>query len=134
MVKEMSDQWVNVQTKIDELADGLLPEFMQTGIAAGSDLVTGLAEQLAAEGKTLAKLGKKIAKPVGANFKAQLMADVAEALRAVEASASAARAEKVAQAEAEAARLTEQAVAQAIGRIVSQGDARTGRNVSPVLA
>jgi hypothetical protein len=62
------------------------------------------------------------------------MADVAEALRAVEASASAARAEKVAQAEAEAARLTEQAVAQAIGRIVSQGDARTGRNVSPVLA
>jgi hypothetical protein len=134
MVKEMSDQWVNVQTKIDELAQGLLPEFMQTGIAAGSDLVTGLAEQLAAEGKTLAKLGKKIAKPVGANFKAQLMADVAEALRAVEASASAARAEKVAQAEAEAARLTEQAVAQAIGRIVSQGDARTGRNVSPVLS
>jgi hypothetical protein len=134
LIPALQEHWVNVVENARLLASELPPDFRETGIMSGTEMVTGLAEQLQAETKTLASLGKKIAKPVGANFKAQLMADVAEAIRAVEASASAARAEKVAQAQAEAARLTEQAVAQAIGRIVSQGDARTGRNVSPVLS
>jgi hypothetical protein len=127
MVKELSDQWTNVQAKITTLTGGLIPEFLQTGIASGKDLVTGLTQQLQNEVGTLGKIGKQIAKPVGAEFKAQIAGDIAEALKQVEAASSAARAEKVAQAERQAAALTEQAVAQALGNIIGRSDARTGR-------
>jgi uncharacterized protein YoxC len=127
MVKELSDQWTNVQAKITTLTGGLIPEFLQTGIASGKDLVTGLTQQLQNEVGTLGKIGKQIAKPVGAEFKAQIAADIAEALKQIEAASSAARAEKVAQAERQSAALTEQAVAQALGNIIGRSDARTGR-------
>jgi len=127
MVKELSDQWTNVQAKITSLTGGLLPEFLQAGIASGKDLVTGLTEQLQTEVGTLGKIGKQIAKPVGAQFKAQIATDIAAALAQVEAASSAARAEKVAEAQRNAASMTEQAVAQALGNIIGRSDARTGR-------
>ena len=127
LVPTMSDKWVSVQNKINELGVQLVPEFLNQGIADAQALVTGMASQLAQEGGRLSKLGKEIGKPVGASFKAQILEDVAEAVRAVEASASAARAEKVAQASAQQARMTETAVAQALQSLVQKADARTGR-------
>lgn len=133
MVPAMAESWVNVQNKIDELTAPLIPDFLQTGIALGGELVTGLGNRLEEEVKTLAKLGKNMGKPVGAAFKAQIAKDVAAAVRNVEAAATAARAEKVAQAEAAALRLTQQSVGDAFARIVADADKRNGRNVAPVL-
>lgn len=127
LVPTMSDKWVGVQDKINELGVQLVPEFMNQGIADAQALVEGMATQLAQEGGRLSKLGKEIGKPVGASFKAQILEDVAEAVRAVEAAATAARAERVAQASAQQARITEQAVAQAVASLVAKSDARTGR-------
>ena len=127
LVPTMSDKWVNVQNKINELGVQLVPEFINQGIADAQALVNGMAQQLAQEGGRLSKLGKEIGKPVGASFKAQILEDVAEAVRAVEAAATAARAEKVAQTSARQAAITETAVAQAISSIVAKADARMGR-------
>jgi len=127
LVPTMSAKWVDVQNKINELGVQLVPEFLNQGVADAQALVTGMATQLAEEGGRLSKLGKEIGKPVGASFKAQILEDVAEAVRAVEASATAARAERVAQASAQQARITEQAVAQALASVVAKADARTGR-------
>ena len=127
LVPTMSAKWVDVQNKISELGVQLVPEFLNQGIADAQALVSGMAQQLAQEGGRLSKLGKEIGKPVGASFKAQILEDVAEAVRAVEAAATAARAEKVAQASARQAAITETAVAQAISSIVAKADARTGR-------
>lgn len=127
LVPTMSAKWVDVQNKINELGVQLVPEFLNQGVADAQALVTGMATQLAEESGRLSKLGKEIGKPVGASFKAQILEDVAEAVRAVEASATAARAERVAQASAQQARITEQAVAQALASVVAKADARTGR-------
>lgn len=127
LVGTINDKWIGVQEAIRVQTEALIPEFLQTGIAAGTDLVTGLAQQIRDEQKTLERLGKQLAKPVGAEFKAQLAADIAEAIKAAGAATSAARAEKVAEAERAAAALTEQAVAQALGNIIGRSDARTGR-------
>lgn len=127
LVGTINDKWIGVQEAIRVQTEALIPEFLQTGIAAGTDLVTGLAQQIRDEQKTLERLGKQLAKPVGAEFKAQLAADIAEAIKSAQAATSAARAEKVAEAERAAAALTEQAVAQALGNIIGRSDARTGR-------
>lgn len=127
LVGTINEKWIGVQEAIRVQSEALIPEFLQTGIAAGTDLVTGLAQQIRDEQKTLERLGKQLAKPVGAEFKAQLAADIAEAIKAAGAATSAARAEKVAEAERAAAALTEQAVAQALGNIIGRSDARTGR-------
>lgn len=127
LVGTINDKWIGVQEAIRVQTEALIPEFLQTGIAAGTDLVTGLAQQIRDEQKTLERLGKQLAKPVGAEFKAQLAADIAEAIKSAQAATSAARAEKVADAERAAAALTEQAVAQALGNIIGRSDARTGR-------
>lgn len=127
LVGTINSKWVGVQETIRAQAATLVPEFLQAGIASGTDLITGLTGELQKQVGTLSKLGKQIAKPVGAQFKAQIAADIAAALAQVEAASSAARAEKVAQAEARAAALTDQAVAQALGNIIGRSDARTGR-------
>ncbi len=127
LVPTMSDKWVNVQNKISELGVQLVPEFLNQGIADAQALVEGMTEQLAKEGGKLSKLGKEIGKPVGASFKAQILEDVAEAVRAVEASATAARAERVARESSRQAAITETNLAQAVASLISRGDARTGR-------
>ena len=133
LIPTINDKWVGVQETTAGLAMGLVPEFMTAGVASAKEMVTGLATQLKAEQKTLAKLGKNMAKPVGAAFKSRLAKDVAEAVRNVEAAATAARAEKVANATAVQAGITQQAVSLAIQNVVRRADARAGSAVQPVL-
>lgn len=133
LIPTINDKWVGVQETTAGLAMGLVPEFMIAGVASGAEMVTGLAQQLQAEQKTLAKLGKNMAKPVGAAFRSRLAKDVAEAVRNVEAAATAARAEKVADATSVQAGITQQAVALAIQNVIKRGDARAGSQVQPVL-
>ena len=133
LVPSINEKWVGVQETTAGLAMGLVPEFMTAGVASAAQMVTGLAQQLKAEQKTLAKLGKNMAKPVGAAFRSRLAKDVAEAVRNVEASATAARAERVATAESAQQRITDQAVALAIQNVIRRGDARAGSAVQPVL-
>ena len=133
LIPTINDKWVGVQETTAGLAMGLVPEFMIAGVASATEMVTGLAQQLQAEQKTLAKLGKNMAKPVGAAFKSRLAKDVAEAVRNVEAAATAARAEKVADATSVQAGITQQAVSLAIANVVKRADARSGSVVQPVL-
>ena len=133
LIPTMNDKWTAVQDVTAGLAMGLVPEFLIAGVASAQDMVTGLATQLKAEQKTLKKLGKNMAKPVGAAFKSRLARDVAEAVRNVEASATAARAERVAQATVTQQALTDQAVATAISNVLRRSDARAGSAVQPVL-
>ncbi len=133
LVPTINEKWVGVQETTAGLAMGLVPEFMTAGVASAAEMVTGLAQQLQAEQKTLAKLGNNMAKPVGAAFKSRLAKDVAEAVRNVEAAATAARAERVAAAESSQQRITDQAVALAIQNVIRRGDARAGSQVQPVL-
>lgn len=133
LIPTMNDKWTAVQDVTAGLAMGLVPEFLIAGIASAQDMVTGLATQLKAEQKTLKKLGKNMAKPVGAAFKSRLAKDVAEAVRNVEAAGTAARAERVASATTAQQSLTDQAVATAISNVLRRGDARAGSAVQPVL-
>lgn len=134
LVKTLSDKWVEVQDQTKTLAMGLVPEFMTAGIASGEAMVTSLAEQVKNETKILTRLGRQVAKPVGAGFKAQFLKDIADAVAEVEAIQTAARAEKVAAATARQQILTEQAVAQALTNIVRRADSRNGAPISPVLS
>jgi len=133
LVPTINEKWVGVQETTAGLAMGLVPEFMTAGVESAAGMVTSLATQLQAEQKTLKKLGKNMAKPVGSAFKSRLAKDVAEAVRNVEAAATAARAEKVASATSAQQRITDQAVALAIQNVIRRGDARAGSSVQPVL-
>jgi hypothetical protein len=130
----INEKFVNIQEKTKELALGLVPDFMNAGVEQAAAMVVGLANQLDYERDTLKKLGKAMAKPVGAAFKTQLASDVAAAVRNVEAAATAARAEKVADATAAQQLITDQQVARAIANVIRNSDARSGAVVTPVLA
>jgi hypothetical protein len=130
----INEKFVNIQDKTRELALGLVPEFMHTGVESAAAMVVSLAKQLDYERQTLKKLGKAMAKPVGAAFKTQLASDVAAAVRNVEAASTAARAERVATAEAAQQLITDQQVARAIANVIRNSDARSGAVVTPVLA
>jgi hypothetical protein len=97
-------------------------------------MVDSISEQMAKEVNRLAKIGKKIAKPLGQSFRAELMKDVAAALREVEAAGTAGRAEAVANAQARQVALTNAAVAQALQNLVRSADARNGAPIAPVLS
>jgi hypothetical protein len=133
IVPTLNEQWVNVQDTTKELALGLVPEFLEAGRLSAIENLNGLAEQFKKDQRKFKKLGRAIGEQVGASFKKQIAKDVADAVRAVEAAATAARAERVAAAEAEQARITEQAVATAISNLIRNSDQRSGRNVQPVL-
>ena len=130
----INEKFVNIQDKTKELALGLVPDFMNAGVEQAAAMVVGLANQLDYERETLKKLGKNMAKPVGAAFKTQLASDVAAAVRNVEAAATAARAEKVADATAAQQLITDQQVARAIANVIRNSDARSGAVVTPVLS
>ena len=130
----INEKFVNIQDRTRELAIGLVPEFMNAGVESAAAMVVSLAKQLDYERDTLKKLGKAMAKPVGAAFKTQLASDVAAAVRNVEAAATAARAERVATAEAAQQLITDQQVARAIANVIRNSDARSGSVVTPVLA
>jgi hypothetical protein len=132
LLATLNEKWVGVQETTRTLAEGLVPEFLLAGQESALTMVDSISEQMAKEVNRLAKIGKKIAKPLGQSFKAELMSDVAEALRAVEAAGAAGRAEAVAQAERRQVNLTNAAVAQALQNLVRSADARNGAPVSPV--
>jgi hypothetical protein len=134
LLGSINEKWVNVQDRTRELALGLVPEFMTAGVESAAEMVVSLAKQLDYERETLKKLGKNMAKPVGAAFKTQLASDVAAAVRNVEAASTAARAEKVADATAAQQLITDQQVARAIANVIRNSDARSGAVVTPVLA
>lgn len=133
LIQTMSDKWVDVQEATKNLAMSLVPEFLTAGVESGIQTVDGLADQLAKETVRLGRIGKQIAKPVGARFKAEFLKDIADAVAEVEAVQSAARAEKVAAALRREAVITEQAVAQALTNLVRNADQRNGQNIAPVL-
>ena len=133
LIPSINEKWVGVQDSTAALAQKLVPEFMTAGVDSAAGMVTSLATQLQAEQKTLKKLGKNMAKPVGAAFKSRLAKDVADAVRNVEAAATAARAEKVADATSRQAMITDQAVAMAFQSVFRRADARSGAQVQPVL-
>jgi hypothetical protein len=132
LVPTLNDKFIGVQETTRTLAMGLVPEFLLAGQESALTMVDSISEQMAKEVNRLGRIGKKIAKPLGQSFKAELMSDVAEALRAVEAAGAAGRAEAVAQAERRQVNLTNAAVAQALQNLVRSADARNGAPVSPV--
>jgi hypothetical protein len=132
LVPTLNDKFLAVQETTRTLAMGLVPEFLIAGQESALTMVDSISEQMAKEVNRLGRIGKKIAKPLGQSFKAELMSDVAEALRAVEAAGAAGRAEAVAQAERRQVNLTNAAVAQALQNLVRSADARNGAPVSPV--
>lgn len=133
LVPELIDKWNTVQSTTKDLALGLVPEFLEAGRLSAIDTLNGLASQFGEDQRKFKKLGNKLGQQVGQEFKARTLKEIAEAVRQVEALATAARAEAVANAEREQARITEQAVASAIANLIRNSDQRTGRNVQPVL-
>jgi len=132
LINSLSTKWVGVQAMMKTLAMQLVPEGLIAGEATAAATVDGYATQLLNETDRLNKIGKNMAKPVGAKFKAQLISDIADTLREVEAAGTAARLEKVAQAERAQVALTNQAVAQALQNLLRTNDARNGAPITPV--
>lgn len=132
LLSSINEKWINVQDTTKTLAMGLVPEFLLAGQESALTMVDAISEQMAKDVTRLAKIGKKIAQPLGASFKAELMADVAAALREVEAAGAAGRAEAVASASQRQVALTNAAVAQALQNLVRSADARNGAPITPV--
>jgi hypothetical protein len=133
LVPEMNAKWLGVQETTRDLALGLVPEFLEAGRLSAIDTLNGLATQFGEDQRKFKRLGNRLGQQVGGEFKARMLSEIADAVRQVEALATAARAEAVARAEAEQARITEQAVASAISNLIRNSDQRAGRNVQPVL-
>ncbi len=133
LVPELLTKWNTVQSTTKDLALGLVPEFLEAGRLSAIDTLNGLATQFGEDQRKFKRLGNKLGQQVGQEFKARTLKEIADAVKQVEALATAARAEAVANAEREQARITEQAVASAIANLIRNSDQRTGRNVQPVL-
>jgi len=134
LVPTLNDKFLGVQETTKTLAMGLVPEFLLAGQQSALTMIDAISEQMAKDVNRLARIGKKIAQPVGASFRAELMADVAAALREVEAAGAAGRAEAVANASQRQVALTNAAVAQALQNLVRSADARNGAPIAPVLS
>jgi hypothetical protein len=133
LVPELLNKWDTVQTTTKELALGLVPEFLLSGQESAVKFTKGALETFLEEQRKFKRLGNKLGQQVGSEFKARALKEIADAVKQVEAIATAGRAEAVARAEAEQARITEQAVATAISNLIRNSDQRAGRNVQPVL-
>ena len=133
MIDELNAKWITVQDTTRGLALGLVPEFLEAGRLSAIDTLNGRATQFGEDQKKFKRLGNKLGQQVGDEFAARALKEIRDAVREVEAIATAARAEAVAAAQAEQARITEQAVATAIAGLIRNSDQRTGRNVQPVL-
>jgi hypothetical protein len=133
LLASLNEKWMNVQATTKTLAEGLVPEFMIAGQESALTMIDTISETMAKEVNRLAKIGKKIAQPLGAAFRAELMSDVAAALKEVEAAGTAGRAEAVANAQQRQVALTNAAVAQALQNLVRSADARNGAPITPVL-
>jgi hypothetical protein len=133
LLETLKTKWVTVQETMKTLAMGLVPEGLLAGEATAVAAVDAMQKKFTSETKTLNKLGKNIGKAVGVTFKAQLLTDIAEAIREVEATASAARAEKVAQAARNQIAITNTQIAQAVKNTLLDADARNGGPSRPIF-
>jgi hypothetical protein len=134
LVPTLSEKWVSVNSAVNELAKGLIPEGLIAGENLALSTIQGTAQGIKKDQKSLAKLGKQVGKIVGGTFKEQLASDVAEAIKSVKAQAEAARAEIIARTTAEQNVITQQAAAQALNSLISKADARLGTNNKPLVA
>jgi hypothetical protein len=134
LVQTMSDKWVGVQETTKGLALSLVPEFLLAGQNSAEDMVKGTAETLLKRSQAFSNMGKNIAKTVGAKFKAEFLADIAAAVKEVEAIQTAARAERIASETARQVAITDQQVGQALAKIIQRSDNRLGVQGVPVLS
>jgi hypothetical protein len=133
LLSTLNTKWVTVQETFKTLAMGLVPDALLAGEAAAVATVDGLSTKLVEQTGRLNKLGKNIGKAVGVTFKAQLLEDIAEAIREVEASATAARAERVASAARQQVAITNTQIAQAVQNTLVTADARNGLPSRPIF-
>jgi hypothetical protein len=133
LLSTLNTKWVTVQETFKTLAMGLVPDALLAGEAAAVATIDGLSTQLVKDTGRLNKLGKNIGKAVGVTFKAQLLSDIAEAIREVEATATAARAEKVASAARQQVAITNTQIAQAVQNTLVTADARNGLPSRPIF-
>ena len=133
LLNTLNTKWVTVQETFKTLAMGLVPDALLAGEAAAVATVDGLSTKLVEQTGRLNKLGKNIGKAVGVTFKAQLLEDIAEAIREVEASATAARAERVASAARQQIAITNTQIAQAVQNTLVTADARNGLPSRPIF-
>lgn len=132
LVPTLNEKFLGVQEATKTLAMGLVPEFLVAGQESALTMIDTISETMSRQVTQLAKIGKKIAKPLGQSFKAQLLTDVAAAIAEVEAAGTAARAEARATVERRQVNLTNAAVAAALQNLVRSADARNGAPVTPV--
>ena len=112
----------------------LANKFYGEGVEAAQQTLDGMITQILKDEKKLREIGKSIGKPIGANIKAEIAAAVAEAVAAAQAAGEAARAEAGAREAARQATITEQQIAANLANLIRKSDARSGRNVTPVLS
>jgi hypothetical protein len=133
LLETLKSKWPTVQETFKTLASGLVPEGLLAGEATAMATIDGLSAQLVKDTGRLNKLGKNIGKAVGVSFKAQLLTDIAEAIAEVEASATAARAERTAQAARQQIAITNTQIAQAVNLTLTGADARNGLPSRPIF-
>ena len=133
LLETLKSKWPTVQETFKTLASGLVPEGLLAGEATAMATIDGLSAQLVKNTGRLNKLGKNIGKAVGVSFKAQLLTDIADAIAEVEASATAARAEKTAQAARQQIAITNTQIAQAVNLTLTGADARNGLPSRPIF-
>jgi ABC-type transporter Mla subunit MlaD len=134
LLETLKSKWPMVQDTFKTLASGLVPEGLLAGMATAEATIDGLSTTLQQNTARLNKLGHNIGKAVGVTFKAQLLSDIAEAIREVEAIATAGRAEKVASAARREIAITNTQIAQALQNLLRTNDARNGAPIAPVLS
>jgi hypothetical protein len=138
LVQTFSDRLVDVVAVANTTAQAMVPEFLTAGIDSAEDFVDGTIEQLIKEQARLKAIGKNVGKGIGVNIKAEIAEAVADAVRAANAAKTAAAAERAAEIAAERVNVSEQQIAQALGRLIGNSNARAGYTMgipvpSPVL-
>jgi hypothetical protein len=138
LVQTFSDRLVDVIDTANTTAQAMVPEFLVAGVASAEQFVDGTIEQLLKEQDRLKTIGKTIGKAIGKNIKAQIAQAVAEAVAAAQAAKTAASAERASQIAAQQVVVSEQQIAQALQRLISNSNARSGYSMgipvpTPVL-
>jgi hypothetical protein len=138
LVQTFSDRLVDVVAVANTTAQAMVPEFLTAGIDSAEDFVDGTIDQLIKEQARLKAIGKNVGKGIGVNIKAEIAEAVADAVRAANAAKTAAAAERAAEIAAERVNVSEQQIAQALGRLIGNSNARAGYSMgipvpSPVL-
>jgi hypothetical protein len=138
LVQTFSDRLVDVIDTANTTAQAMVPEFLVAGVASAEQFVDGTIEQLLKEQDRLKTIGKTIGKAIGKNIKAEIAQAVAEAVAAAQAAKTAASAERASQIAAQQVVVSEQQIAQALQRLISNSNARSGYSMgipvpTPVL-